>query len=258
MQNWTDKEISYLKSRYGRIANKNLAIEMGRSKQAIQHMAHRLGITDKKVATYKYCVDCGVKLSRASCYKTSAKRCFSCAMKAHSGSGHHNWKGGVAPLRSMVHVLLKPMWIDPILKRDRYTCQFCKKRGGDMNVHHIYPYRKIRDKVIKDNPGISTRTFEGKKQLALKIVAEHQLSYGITLCVPCHAKIHNETRGELLGNLTASGEGNQQPSRSNVVLFVDRKVHRLTGEDTQTNKPDTSAPHLLSMGDDIVGTYGKP
>ena len=253
---WTEEEMQILKEKYGTISNKELAKIMGRSKQAIQHLAHRLNITTLKVANYKHCVDCGTLLSRAAIYKKNAERCVSCANKKRSKEGHHNWKGGVAPLRSLVHILLKPAWIIPIMQRDNFTCQFCGKRGGDMNVHHILPYRKIRDKVIKDNPEINQRTFEGKKILSLKIVDAHNLSYGITLCIPCHKYIHSETGGELLGtpNVLVADMDNQQPSRANVLNFVARKVHRLIGEDAQSNKPDTSAAHSISLSEDIVGT----
>lgn len=253
---WTKEEIKNLKERYGTISNKELAEIMGRSKQAIQHIAHRLELTTVKVATPKYCVDCGSILSRAAIYSKKAIRCVPCANKKHSKEGHHNWKGGVASLRSLVHILLKPAWILPIMQRDNFTCQFCGKKGGDMNVHHILPYRKIRDKVIKANPEINQRTFEGKKLLSVKIVEAHNMSYGITLCVPCHKYIHSEKGGELLEtpSVIVADMDNQQPSRANVLSFVARKVHRLIGEDAQSNKPDTSAAHSISLSDDIVGT----
>lgn len=147
------------------------------------------------------------------------------------------------------------IWIDPIMRRDNYTCQFCGKRGGNMNVHHIFPYRMIRDEVIKENSKINIRTFEGKKIMSLKIVEAHKLDFGITLCVPCHKQIHSETGGELLGtpSISVADADNQQPSRVNVLQFVTRKVHRLIGEDAQSNKPDTSAAHSISMSEDIVG-----
>ncbi len=249
MTNWIPAEIQTLKSKYGTLPNIELAQNMGKTKQAIQHQAYRLHLTIRKVAVWKYCVDCGVKLSRGSCNKKTASRCHPCSMKHHSGEGHHNWKGGVAALRSIVHVLLKPIWIDPILRRDHYTCQFCQKHGGDLEVHHIKPYRKIRDEVIKQNPGSNLKTFEGKKQIALKIVAAHKLVYGITLCEPCHAEIRDETRGELLGS---PARDNQQPNASNVLDFVEAAVQRLTGEDAQANKPDTSAPHGSMIREDIV------
>lgn len=46
-------------------------------------------------------------------------------------------------------------------------------------------------------------------------------------------------------------EDNLQPSSSNEIDKVDEKVHRLTGEESQSNKPDTSA---RPERDDIVGT----
>jgi len=245
---WTAKDIETLHLLYGKMSNQKLAKLFGRSKQAIQHKAHKLSITTPKIAEWKYCIDCGCKLSRAAIYKDTAQRCRTCADNWHTAENHHNWKGGIASLRSIVHTMLKAVWIDPILRRDNYTCQFCQNRGGDMHVHHVFPYSHIRDQILKENPELSLKTFKGKKRIALKIVEAHRLSYGITLCVSCHALIHNEKPGELRETPNASGEGNPQPSRGNVIQFVPRKVQRLAGEDTQTNNPATSARHLHSQG----------
>ncbi len=242
-------EIQVLKEKYGSMPNIVLAREMGKTKQAIQHQAHRISLTTRKIANYKNCVDCGIRLSRASCYKETVCRCFECSMKHHSGEGHHNWKGGISSLRSLVHVLLKPVWIDPIFRRDHFTCQFCQKHGGDLEAHHIKSYSRIRDEILKQNPDVNLKTFEGKKGIALKIVAAHKLTFGITLCLPCHVNVHDEKRGELLGS---PERDNQQPSASNVLEFVEAKVQRLMGEDAQSNNPDTSAPHGSSIREDIV------
>ena len=53
--------------------------------------------------------------------------------------------------------------------------------------------------------------------------------------------ISKKELGELLGHPNEKDEGNQQPSRQNVLKLVRRKVQRPTGEDAQTNNPDTSA-----------------
>ena len=63
---WTKKEIKLLEAFYGKVSNDKLSSIIGRTKQAVQHKAHRLGLTTKFVAQYKYCLDCGKKLSRAS------------------------------------------------------------------------------------------------------------------------------------------------------------------------------------------------
>lgn len=252
MTEWTLKEVETLKEFYGFISNNDLANMMDKSKQSIQHKAHRLHLTVRKVATPKYCIDCNRLLCRSAWNIEKVQRCVSCANKKHSGAGHHNWRGGVASLRSLVHIALKHAWIDPILKRDNYTCQFCLKRGGDMHVHHIYAYRKIRDKVIKENADINIRTFEGRKVIALLIAEAHKLPFGITLCVPCHNAVHNEKRGELRETPNGNAEGNPQPSQPNVRSIVGWKVQRLTGEDSRSNKPDTSAAASYPMRHEIV------
>lgn len=66
----------------------------------------------------------------------------------------------------------------------------------------------------------------------------------VPICAKCHDILHSKSSkgGELRENLNAIlAHGNPQPSRSNVLIFVGRKVQRLTGEDAQANKPDTSA-----------------
>jgi 5-methylcytosine-specific restriction enzyme A len=63
-------------------------------------------------------------------------------------------------------------------ERDNYTCQHCgdknrKGRGGQvvLNAHHIKQYHKAP---------------------ALRL----ELSNLLTLCQPCHAKVHSQDRGE--------------------------------------------------------------
>jgi len=96
-------------------------------------------------------------------------------------------------------------------------------------------FSEVELQFIKEN-----HQFLGYKKIA-DILGVKACSLN-TLCHKCHRELHFGKRGELLETPTASGEDNQQPSRSNVVSIVDRKVQRLTGEDTQTNNPDTSAP----------------
>ena len=246
--NWTKTDIILLQEHYGKIPNKDLAAMLGTSKQAIQHKAHRLGITTRLVAEKRYCIDCGKELCRAASWNKIGKRCRACADANHAGENHHNWNGGVAALRSLVHVILKPVWIDPIMRRDNFTCQECGTRGGEMNVHHLQSYSSIRDSVLSQHPHLNLHKFADKKRAALLIVEEHDLEDGVTLCVDCHVNAHKLNSGELLGHPTVAGsdEGNQQPSLANIVQFVARKVQRLEGEEAKANNPSTSARHLPS------------
>lgn len=244
---WTKAEDEILDQEYGTIPNVELAKKLNRSKNAIEVRAHFRNLTTKLVAQQKNCVDCGVELSRSAWNNPTIIRCFPCAMAIRSGENHHNWKGGISELGSTVHCLLKYVWINPILQRDGFTCQFCKKHGGDMEAHHLRSYASIRDLILKRCPELDVTKFNDRKVLALRIVEEHVLEDGVTLCVECHRNIHRSHGVNCLGSPNGNAEGNQQPSRENVLKFVPRKVQRSTLEDTQTNKSDTSAPFAKTL-----------
>ncbi len=57
------------------------------------------------------------------------------------------------------------------LKRDEYTCQVCKRIGGNLTVHHIISYSK--------NPELRTKE-----------------DNGITLCKKCHYGVHRGAKME--------------------------------------------------------------
>ncbi len=54
-------------------------------------------------------------------------------------------------------------WREAIFKRDDYTCQMCRQRGGKLNADHIKPYSIYKD-------------------------LRYELSNGRTLCEDCHRK----------------------------------------------------------------------
>jgi 5-methylcytosine-specific restriction endonuclease McrA len=58
-------------------------------------------------------------------------------------------------------------WRSKVFKRDRYTCQLCKKVGGSIQAHHIKPKYKNPEKI-------------------------YEALNGITLCYSCHQKVHKE------------------------------------------------------------------
>lgn len=171
-----------------------------------------------------------------SYYKTL---CWTCYLGKTQGSGNNNWRGGVSSLTKIVHTALADFWRTPVFIRDNHTCQRCGATGS-LEAHHLRRYVVIRDAIIEANPQLSVNSVEGKFELAKLIIADHKLSDGITLCKKCHRDIHRKKRGELL---ETPEKDNQQPSQSNVRSIVDWKVQRLIGEDAQSNKPDTSAPH---------------
>lgn len=245
--NWTKAEDQILEQEYGTMPNKELAKKLNRSKNSIEVRAHYRKLTTKLVAVKKYCIDCGVILSRASVSRGSIVRCFKCAMKLRAKENHHNWKGGVSKLDSIVHCLLKPVWINPILERDSFTCQLCGKHGGDMEIHHLRLYVEIRDLILKQYSDLDMQDFDNRKALALKIVEEHVLSDGITLCISCHHDVHKSHGVNCLG--TPQNEDNQQPSQGSNSLEGSTTNLRLLPSYVGESNEDTSALALkISIG----------
>jgi len=58
-------------------------------------------------------------------------------------------------------------WRKSVFERDKFTCQQCHQKGGELNAHHI--------KTFKDNPE-----------------SRYDIGNGTTLCVGCHRSLHRE------------------------------------------------------------------
>lgn len=96
-----------------------------------------------------------------------------------SGPKNVNWKGGVTELNVKVRRCRKyTSWVKIILERDNWTCQVCKKRGGDLEVDH---YPKLFSEIMTNITSYKEAIFS--KEL-------WSTSNGRTLCKKCH----NETR----------------------------------------------------------------
>ena len=91
---------------------------------------------------------------------------ISLAMKKYFEEGNHPWnyKGGHSKNRKYANKEWFKL-IKECYKRDNWTCQICNKHGGQLNAHHIIPWSEDPKKAL-------------------------ELDNLITLCVPCHSKIH--------------------------------------------------------------------
>lgn len=80
------------------------------------------------------------------------------------GSKNSGWIDGRTPENKRIRRSIEyKLWRAEVFERDKYTCQHCNKRGGDLHSDHIKPfalYPKLRFSV--DN--------------------------GRTLCIKCHRK----------------------------------------------------------------------
>ena len=83
------------------------------------------------------------------------------------GEKNCNWKGGITPEDRMFRASCEyTEWRISVFERDDYTCQECGQHGGNLNAHHILPYRDYKDPEYSLN-----------------------IDNGITLCEECHDKV---------------------------------------------------------------------
>ena len=92
------------------------------------------------------------------------------------------WKGGLTSYTEQVKNSLEfRLWREAVFARDNWTCQKCRRRGGDgkaiyLHSHHIKSFSKYPD---------------------LRFAIDN----GITFCRDCHNKFH-----KLFGRGEKSGE----------------------------------------------------
>jgi len=81
------------------------------------------------------------------------------------GSLANNWQGGKTVGQRARMLKEYNVWRMLVYKRDNFTCQKCGSVGKNLNAHHIKRYSKFpKLRLSVDN--------------------------GLTLCKPCHVKLH--------------------------------------------------------------------
>lgn len=101
-------------------------------------------------------------------------------MYGRTGSRSPRWKGGKTAFACCLRGSFEyRSWTLAVFERDKFTCQSCKKRGGDLESHHIKPFAKILDEG-------KITTFDE----ALACAELWDVSNGITYCRKCHESVH--------------------------------------------------------------------
>lgn len=101
-----------------------------------------------------------------------------------------NWKGGTNSFIKTVRLLNKyKSWRTEVFRRDNYTCQDCRVRGGELDPHHIIPLHKLVGSFLKENEPLSLPI---NREVLLGKVLDYKLFWrvdnGRTLCRKCHRK----------------------------------------------------------------------
>lgn len=95
---------------------------------------------------------------------------------------HWNWRGGVTPIRESIRKIFEyKQWVRNVFKKDNYTCQKCRKKGGGNLEADHYPKRFAQ---LLDEYNIKTiEDATNCKEL-------WNLDNGRTLCTMCHLKTY--------------------------------------------------------------------
>ena len=98
----------------------------------------------------------------------SGKRCPKCDVINRSGENHWKYNPLLTPQdrmkRDMQNGKIR-IWRLKIFERDDFTCDICKKRGDDLNAHHLNSW----DAYVSER---------------------YKLENGVTLCAECHSNFH--------------------------------------------------------------------
>lgn len=132
--------------------------------------------------------DCGnMCLVRTSSLTSGFTRSCGCLLAESSkarmtGPNNPNWKDGVTSFARRVRgVALIARWREQVFERDKYVCQKCGQKGGQLEAHHI----KAVHKILEENCIDTIDAFEACEEVL-------DVSNGITLCERCHSGIKSD------------------------------------------------------------------
>jgi hypothetical protein len=114
-------------------------------------------------------------------------------IKYKKGKDNPRFKGN-RNIRKNIKIELRK-WSRFCMERDNFTCGECNKRGGNLHVHHVEPFREILEK-FKNELNIENLNDLKYDDLLYQQLTENIVKYhleheeiGITLCADCHDKI---------------------------------------------------------------------
>lgn len=120
----------------------------------------------------------GVKLRKGGTRKGTKSPKKGKPQLSTRGKNNNRWKGGITTLNQQIrHCVEYKLWRSNIFEREDWTCKFCKKRGGWLEVDH-YPkgFAEIMSEYKID-------TYE-KAQQCKELWNEEN---GRVLCKKCHS-----------------------------------------------------------------------
>lgn len=81
-----------------------------------------------------------------------------------------------------------------LLRESDYTCQCCKKRGGDLETHHIKPFNIIMKEFLENYYDGDINSIYSQLMSYPDFIDENNM---VVLCKDCHKKVHYTDNPEL-------------------------------------------------------------
>jgi len=96
------------------------------------------------------------------------------------GEEAKNWKGGLTSIQMIIRSSQEYLqWRNKIFIQDNFTCAICRKRGGNLNIHHKKDFASLLQYYEITN-----------LKEALECPELWDVNNGVTVCRKCHEKIH--------------------------------------------------------------------
>lgn len=154
---WTREEEDFIRTNYEHMTANQIAKKLGRTKAAIQlHVYYEmLGLSKYGKSQAVECAECEKVLHLPPSLIGESWGNF-CSLECKSewqsknfrGEQHPLWKGGISFNYGIEWGLKRNL----VRKRDNFRCQACgikeKKRGQQLDIHHIIPYRTSQDNSL--------------------------------------------------------------------------------------------------------------
>ena len=108
------------------------------------------------------------------------------------GENNHNYKG-YTDEKTIARGIFKT-FSKRLIRESNYTCKNCKKRGGDLETHHIKPFNIIMSEFLENVYDGRIESLYQQLMLYPDFIDENNM---VVLCHDCHWKVHYTDNHEL-------------------------------------------------------------
>ena len=118
--------------------------------------------------------------------------------KCHEGKRNGRYIDGRTPLVQLIrHCFKMKEMKQKVFDRDSFTCQYCNKKGGDLDIHHIIPFYILLNLFFSKYSYLNKKL---DKQKLIDLSIKDSLLYDIDNCIVLCKTCHNITKTNLVLN----------------------------------------------------------